>query len=511
MGTNHTLLLFGEQLTNETVVRYTDSQVGCQAATSDLFGRSRVSVGANGPPSATAYFDRSYAAVYFCLFGSEAQTEGQHQGIEDWRRFAVVEGTESSGSGSSGRLLPLPVEITFIFVLIILSGLFSGLNLGLMALDPTTLKIIMESGTKRQRGYAKKIFRVRKRGNYLLCTLLLGNVLVNSTLTVLLDQVLGSGVYAVVSSTIVIVIFGEIVPQAICSRYGLFIGANTIYLTYIFMVLTFPLSFPISMILNCILGKEIGAVYNREQLLELLKVTEGHHGIAKDEVDIISGALEFKKKTAEEVMTNYGDVYCLDINSVLDFKTMRDIFESGFSRIPVYEGDRHNIVGLLYLRDLAFVDADDETPLSTVVNFYSHEVRYVFNDSKLDEILTQFSEGKCHMAIVKSVVTETEGDPFYEVVGEYWCVVLLDSCSWCLALYPGFPQAHKLCRKPWCGSTVLFTLTFLWGFFFLRNRKSLALRNIHGFYFREYVACLVLRPVSDKLSRFYFCKCIQTR
>lgn len=415
MGTNHTLLLFGEQLSNTTIVRFTEGH-GCSPITSDLFGGGSVTVTTNAPPTLSVYFDETHTAVYFCLFSDE--DNGLHQGLEDWKKLTVVEKTTDSGSSSS-KLLPLPVEIILILILMILSGLFSGLNLGLMALDPTTLKIIMESGTKRQRGYAKKIFRVRKRGNYLLCTLLLGNVLVNSTLTILLDEVLGSGVYAVVSSTVAIVIFGEIIPQAICSRYGLFIGANTIYLTYIFMIVTFPLSFPISLILNVILGKEIGSVYNREQLLELLKVTEGHHGIPKDEVNMISGALEFKKKTAEDVMTKYEDVYCLDINSVLDFKTMRDIFESGFSRIPVYEGETHNVVGLLYVRDLAFVDADDETPLSNVINFYNHEVRYVFNDSKLDEIFAEFSEGKCHMAIVKSINTETEGDPFYEVVGKF--------------------------------------------------------------------------------------------
>ena len=300
-----------------------------------------------------------------------------------------------------------------------MSGIFSGLNLGLMALDPTTLKIIMESGSTRQRSHAKTIYRVRKHGNYLLCTLLLGNVLVNSTLTILLNSVIGSGVYAVVSSTIAIVIFGEIVPQAICSRHGLVIGAYTIWITYIFMVVTFPLSFPISVILNCILGKEIGAVYNREQLLELLKVTQGRHGLERDEVDIIAGALEFKKKTAEDVMTKFDDVYCIDVQSVLDFKTMREIYESGFSRIPVYEGDKQNIVGLLFVRDLAFVDPDDETPLTSLLSFYNHEVQFIFNDARLDDILQEFTQGKSHLAIVQCIHTETEGDPYYEILGKF--------------------------------------------------------------------------------------------
>lgn len=94
---------------------------------------------------------------------------------------------------------------------------------------------------------------MRKKGNYLLCTLLLGNVLVNSTLTIFMDE-LTSGVFAIISSTLAIVIFGEIIPQALCSRHGLAVGAKTIYITYLFMGITFPLSFPISLLLDKILG-----------------------------------------------------------------------------------------------------------------------------------------------------------------------------------------------------------------------------------------------------------------
>ena len=140
-----------------------------------------------------------------------------------------------------------------------------------MALDRTDLKIYENTGSDKEKGFARAITPVRNHGNYLLCTLLLGPVLVNSSLTILLDD-LTSGIIAVVGSTMGIVIFGEIVPQAICSRHGLAIGAHTVWITKFFMLITFPLSYPISLILNLILGEEIGAYYNRERLKELIKV-----------------------------------------------------------------------------------------------------------------------------------------------------------------------------------------------------------------------------------------------
>nr|XP_002737208.2 PREDICTED: metal transporter CNNM2-like [Saccoglossus kowalevskii] len=312
--------------------------------------------------------------------------------------------------------LPIWAHLLLLVLLLCMSGLFSGLNLGLMALDPTELKIVVNCGTPKEKRYAKAISPIRKHGNYLLCSLLLGNVLVNSSIAILLDD-LSSGIWALLGSTIGIVIFGEIVPQSICSRHGLAVGARTVFLTKLFMILTFPLSFPISKLLDCILGQEIGTVYNKERLLELLRVTAQYADFEKGEVDIISGALELKSKCVSEVMTSIDDCYMIDYSAVLDFNTMSDIMSKGFTRIPVYMGERSNIVALLFVKDLAFVDPDDCTPLKTVCKFYNHPINFVFGDTTLDVMLEEFKKGQCHMAFVNRVNSEGDGDPFYEVLG----------------------------------------------------------------------------------------------
>ena len=182
------------------------------------------------------------------------------QGKEDWISLQLEK-----------RLLPLYFQVLSIIFLLLLSGLFSGLNLGLMSLNKTDLKIIINTGTTDEKKFASKIAPVRNHGNFLLCCLLFSNVLVNTSLTILMDDIT-SGAIAIVLSTLAIVCFGEIVPQAICSRHGLRAGAKTIYITKFFMLITFPLAYPLSKVLDKLLGEEIGSVYTRERLKELLKV-----------------------------------------------------------------------------------------------------------------------------------------------------------------------------------------------------------------------------------------------
>ncbi|KAF3851420.1 hypothetical protein F7725_013192 [Dissostichus mawsoni] len=405
-----------------------------------------------------------------CVRDTQEKEETWYLLDDEDARLRVVEVAKS--------LLPVWLQVILIAFLLVLSGMFSGLNLGLMALDPMELRIVQSCGTEKEKKYARKIEPIRRKGNYLLCSLLLGNVLVNTTLTILLDDLTKSGIGAVVASTVGIVIFGEIVPQSLCSRHGLAVGANTIMVTKLFMLLTFPLSWPISKLLDCVLGQEIGTVYNREKLVGMLKVTEPYNDLVKEELNMIQGALELRTKTVEDVMTAVGNCFMMQCDAVLDFNTMSEIMESGYTRIPVYEHERSNIVDILYVKDLAFVDPDDCTTLKTITKFYNHPVHFVFHDTKLDSMLEEFKkglwtschvvmqasrlnintrsssarpdtscrditdsireaglvgngffkvpllysrsetrQGKSHLAIVQKVNNEGEGDPFYEVLG----------------------------------------------------------------------------------------------
>jgi len=329
-----------------------------------------------------------------------------HQGSDPWLRLYVKE-----------DYLPLYMKIVVVACLLMLSGLFSGLNLGLMALDKNELQVIISCGTETEKRYARAIEPVRRRGNYLLCSILFSNVLVNSTIAVLLEE-LTSGIVAVMTSTIFIVMFGEILPQAFCSRHGLAVGAKTVSITYFCMIVTFPLSYPVSSCLDWALGEEIGHAYDRERLMEFIRVTRDYNNLETDEVNIISGALKLKRIPLSEVMTRIEDVYMLDMNAALDFDTIQAIIERGYSRIPVHEaGNKKNILALLFAKDLALLDPDDKTPVKTLISFYNHPIMYLFEDTTLDLALNEFKTGKSHMAIVRRVIDDGDRDPVYEITG----------------------------------------------------------------------------------------------
>lgn len=122
----------------------------------------------------------------------------------------------------------LQVNKLYIYCWIILIYLYIGLTLGLMGMDETNLHVLIQSGTETEKVNAKKVLSLLDRGkHWVLVTLLLSNVIVNETLPIILDGVLGGGWKAVVISTALIVIFGEVIPQSVCVRYGLAIGAKT--------------------------------------------------------------------------------------------------------------------------------------------------------------------------------------------------------------------------------------------------------------------------------------------
>eukprot|EP00930_Biecheleria_cincta_P040843 TRINITY_DN2796_c0_g3_i1.p1 TRINITY_DN2796_c0_g3~~TRINITY_DN2796_c0_g3_i1.p1 ORF type:complete len:622 (+),score=104.64 TRINITY_DN2796_c0_g3_i1:57-1922(+) len=333
---------------------------------------------------------------------------------------AEATSTEAPAAAEGGMILPISVTIPVIIVLVMLSGLFSGLTLGLMGLDLIGLETIENGDNVEMAACAAKIKPIRERGNLLLCTLLLGNVAVNSALSILTADV-ASGPVGFVVSTALIVIFGEIIPQASCAKYALKIGARTVFIVKFLICFFLILTYPMSLCLDFMLGKDLGQLYSTSELMEMVKLqvergsTDAETGrMAKQ---VVEGALKFRERTVRDVMTPVEDTYMLPGDTRLSYETIRDIHKLGFSRIPVYGQNKHDFQGLLYTKDLILVDPEDEMRLADFIDVFQRRALTFEQDDKLAECLAQFRKGSTHLALVRSMNCSDEKNPVVELMG----------------------------------------------------------------------------------------------
>lgn len=137
-----------------------------------------------------------------------------------------------------------------------------------------------------------------------------------------------------------------------------------------------------------------------------------------DEEKAMRGALQYQDMTVEQVMTPLEETFMIDVESKLNFETMATIFKTGYSRIPVYENHVHNVIGLLFVKDLIFINANDEMPVRDFIKIFGRGANVVWLDDKLGDVLTYLKKGHSHMALVRDVYSENEEqDPIYIIKG----------------------------------------------------------------------------------------------
>ncbi|KAI3854146.1 hypothetical protein MKX03_022159 [Papaver bracteatum] len=290
--------------------------------------------------------------------------------------------------------------IVAVVVFVCFAGLMAGLTLGLMSLGLVDLEVLMKSGRPHDRKNAGKIFPVVKNQHLLLCTLLLGNALAMESLPIFLDKLVAPWAAILISVTLILV-FGEILPQAVCTRYGMKVGAITAPLVRVLLFLFFPVAYPISKMLDWMLGKGHGVILRRAELMTFVDFHGNEAGkggdLTHDETTIIAGALEMTEKTVKDAMTPISNAYCIPLNSTLDLETLTAMMKNGHSRVPVYAGDPKNIIGVVLVKNLLTVNSNDAVPLTKMI---IRKIPRVAETMPLYDILNEFQKGHSHIAIV---------------------------------------------------------------------------------------------------------------
>ncbi|XP_040964258.1 DUF21 domain-containing protein At2g14520 isoform X3 [Gossypium hirsutum] len=275
------------------------------------------------------------------------------------------------------------IHILVIVLLVVFAGLMSGLTLGLMSMSLVDLEVLAMSGTPNDRRHAAKILPVVRKQHLLLCTLLLCNAAAM-----------------------------EIIPQSVCSRYGLAIGATVAPFVQVLVWVCFPIAYPISKLLDLLLGHGHVALFRRAELKTLVNLHGNEAGkggeLTHNETTIIAGALELSAKTAKDAMTPISEAFAVDINAKLDRDLMNLVLEKGHSRVPVYYEQTTNIIGLILVNNLLTIHPEDEVPVKSVT---IRRIPRVQEELPLYDILNEFQKGHSHMAVVVRQCNRTDESP----------------------------------------------------------------------------------------------------
>lgn len=316
------------------------------------------------------------------------------------------------------------MEYLVILICLVLSGLFSGAEIAFFSLPESRLETMKEEGRRA----AKLALFLRQNPQRLLSTILIGNNVVNLTAAALISIVtlehFGSEAVAVATGalTIFILIFGEIVPKTLCAKHAPAAVQFFAYMIYWAEKLFSPALFFLEpLILKLTGGRGLAVPFVTKEELKIMIEAGGKAGVLETEkVEMIKNVFEFTELTARDVMTPRIDSVVMDSNRTLH-EAKEDLFNIKHSRIPVYDGIRDNVTGILY-RTHALIELAQGNHAIRLKDLALPPL-FIPISKPVGDLLKQFQQEKRHIAMVVNefggimglVTTE---DLLEEVVGD---------------------------------------------------------------------------------------------
>ena len=321
----------------------------------------------------------------------------------------------------------MALQIVIIVFCVIMSAYFSATETALSTFNRIRMKNLAEKGNKK----AEKVLRLSENYDTLLSTILIGNNIVNilasSLATIVFIDLLKGGSLEAWSSaistavlTVTILTFGEISPKTVAKKrpewFALFSAPFIYILTYVFRPFTF-----IFLKLQNLLGKlfksDDDQGITEEELISIIEEAEEDGDLDEEETTLIKSAIEFSDLDVGDIFTPRIDITATSKDASRE--EIEELFRtSGFSRLPVFEGDLDNIIGILYYKDFFTTD------FSTVEEILK-PVIYVAKTQKISDLLKELQNKQLHLAVVMDEYGSTAGivtleDVLEEIVGEIW-------------------------------------------------------------------------------------------
>lgn len=298
------------------------------------------------------------------------------------------------------------LQIAVIVVLLLLSAFFSSSETALTTVSKMKLRTLADNGNKK----AKKVLKVTEKPGKLLSAILIGNNLVNiyaSALTTTLCTALFGNQYIGLATgilTLLVLVFGEITPKTLAARYAVQLSMIAVYPISVLMVILTPVIRILDLITGLIFrlfgirDDDPESLITESELRTIVNVSHEEGVLETEEKFMISNVVDFGDVLSKEIMIPRADVVCADVNST--YEELVQIFhEETYSRIPIYENSKENIVGILHLKDLFFdreLDRDKEFDIHRLLR----KPVFVYEYQKTSQIFSDMKTTSNSMAIV---------------------------------------------------------------------------------------------------------------
>jgi metal transporter CNNM len=314
---------------------------------------------------------------------------------------------------SSDSIALICIEV---ILLVLFSAICSGLNIAVMSLDISDLRRKAKLGNKQ----AKRVLPLRHNTHLTLASILLSNVASVSACSLVLDQRFDGWVAGAIS-TLLIVVFGEVIPQALFAKNPLTWSSRFAPLLRGMRVVTYVISKPLQLLLDKLFPSQRAKLQSRRELG--LMITEHLSNetseLDEDEVEIMRGALQLSEKRVRDIMTDIRHTYWLTPDTELSDMRIDELKAQGYSRVPVFNHELTKCYGILIMKNLVDIDFDEKKYL--VDDMPLHPVQLVGSMTALDTMFRKFIGVGTHLIPVekndKIVGIVTIEDLIEEILG----------------------------------------------------------------------------------------------
>ncbi len=296
--------------------------------------------------------------------------------------------------------MTMTINIILLALLLIFSFIFSGTETAFFSLTESDIRKFCSKSAY----YVDALRKVNKRRTEFLISLLFLNTFVNVFFVTVFNRAFSTltqnKLVSILLVTFILLICGEITPKII-SVYRSRVFINLLPFTYVFHLMVYPLSWLIALILGKSSDKEREKIDYME-LKDMLSYISKNYKDNRDEVELVNNYLALREMKVTDICVKKPKIVSISRES--SFSEASELFlKHRFSRMPVYSKDRERISGIIYFKDMIYVERN------ATIKGIIRNVSFISNQTPVFKLLSWFLKTKNHFAIIQNTDGNTEG------------------------------------------------------------------------------------------------------